>query len=400
MLRKRTRSVEKDQQMGHLTGSEFGAESHFYSENHKNKALFSVPRLFVGLSPRGLSDSDSVRSPTSPLDFRAFSNLGSPFRSPKSPHNAQQKSWDTSKVGLSIIDSLDNANKLSGEVLRSDSKNILFGPQMRTRTSNSQTHINSFKAPQSLPKNYANFPHTQTKSPLQKGNSNVVFEIGDTPLEPEPFGNFRSCSLDSCRSFPVLAGFADRSPGLSPRSSGLEKLASQASSPPLLIGGSLNLNNFSHVKPDSMSVTSGSGNGFIEALSGSEIELSEDYTCVISHGPNPKTTHIYGDCILEGHSNELMNNICKGEVKETEGVKSSTTPYPSVDFLSFCYTCRKKLEGKDIYIYRGEKAFCSFDCRSQEISIDEEMEKIIRSSENSPTSDDVEELFETGIFIT
>lgn len=351
MLRKRTRSIEKDQQMVYLTGSEFGTEPHFYPDNRKNKSLFSVPRLFVGLSPRGLSDSDSVRSPTSPLDFRAFSNLGSPFRSPKSLHNAQQKSWDTSKVGLSIIDSLDNASKLSGEVIRSESKNILFGPQMRIRTPNSQTHINSFKAPQSLPKNYAIFPYTKSKSPLQEGNSSVVFEIGETLLEPEPFGNFRSCSLDSCRSFPTLAGFTDHSPDLSSGSSGLEKLTSRASSPPVLIGESLNSNNFSLVKLDSMSVSNRSGNGFVEALSGSEIELSEDYTCVISHGPNPKTTHIYGDCILEGHSYEL-NSICKGEVKEIEAVQSSTARYPPVDFLSICHTCSKKLEGKDIYIYR------------------------------------------------
>ncbi|CAH2068016.1 unnamed protein product [Thlaspi arvense] len=30
-----------------------------------------------------------------------------------------------------------------------------------------------------------------------------------------------------------------------------------------------------------------------------EMALSEDYTCIISHGPNPKTTHIFGDCILD-----------------------------------------------------------------------------------------------------
>ncbi|CAI0423413.1 unnamed protein product [Linum tenue] len=30
-----------------------------------------------------------------------------------------------------------------------------------------------------------------------------------------------------------------------------------------------------------------------------EIELSEDYTCVISHGPIPKTTHIFDDCIID-----------------------------------------------------------------------------------------------------
>ncbi|XP_039070344.1 FCS-Like Zinc finger 8-like [Hibiscus syriacus] len=30
-----------------------------------------------------------------------------------------------------------------------------------------------------------------------------------------------------------------------------------------------------------------------------EMELSEDYTCVISHGPNPRTTHIFDNCVVE-----------------------------------------------------------------------------------------------------
>ncbi|KAL5783226.1 hypothetical protein ACOSP7_008255 [Xanthoceras sorbifolium] len=404
MLRKRNRSLEKDQQMGHLKISFAGVESCFSSDNHKNNSFFSVPGLFVGLSPKCSGDSDSVRSPTSPLDFRVFSNLGNPLRSPKSPpHSGQQKSWDTSKVGLSIIDSLndDYNGKFSGKVLRSESKSILFGSQMRTKTPNIQTHINSFGAPKSLPKNYAIFPHTHIKSPLQKGNSDVVFEIGETPLEPEPFGKIRACSLDSCKSFSALTGFAVCSSNLSYGSSGLENLASQVSSPPQLIGGCSNSNNFAHIKPNLMSAPVGSDNGFTESLSASEIELSEEYTRVISHGPNPKTTHIYGNCILDCCTNYL-SNFDKNGVKELETVTSSTTPYPSDDFLSFCYSCNKNLEGKDIYIYRGEKAFCSLDCRSEQILIDEKLEKTKNKSlENLSLidNDDDGEFSEVGIFI-
>ncbi|OAY49747.1 hypothetical protein MANES_05G079800v8 [Manihot esculenta] len=32
-----------------------------------------------------------------------------------------------------------------------------------------------------------------------------------------------------------------------------------------------------------------------------EIELSEDYTCVMSYGPNPKTIHIFDNCVLENY---------------------------------------------------------------------------------------------------
>ncbi|WOL11572.1 hypothetical protein Cni_G20336 [Canna indica] len=44
------------------------------------------------------------------------------------------------------------------------------------------------------------------------------------------------------------------------------------------------------------------------------------------------------------------------------------------DFLSYCYLCRKRLHGKDIYMYRGDKAFCSIECRCQQIVSDEYQE--------------------------
>lgn len=85
-------------------------------------------------------------------------------------------------------------------------------------------------------------------------------------------------------------------------------------------------------------------------FSAAEMELSEDYTCVISYGPNPKTTHIFDDCIVES---------CCGVVKFSESRKDhsfanpSITAYPSDNFLSSCCRCNKKLEqGCDIYMYR------------------------------------------------
>ncbi|XP_022758258.1 protein MARD1-like [Durio zibethinus] len=87
-----------------------------------------------------------------------------------------------------------------------------------------------------------------------------------------------------------------------------------------------------------------------------EMEMSEDYTCVISHGPNPKTTHIFYNCIVE--------SCCSVSDKPKSAPES---------FLSFCHTCKKNLEQEiDIYIYRGEKAFCSQECRHQEMLLDGE----------------------------
>ncbi|KAA8543259.1 hypothetical protein F0562_021246 [Nyssa sinensis] len=102
-------------------------------------------------------------------------------------------------------------------------------------------------------------------------------------------------------------------------------------------------------------------------LSMSEMELSEDYTCVISHGPNPKTTHIYGNCIVESCCGVVSLSALKNEHCSS----TDKTNSPWEDFLSFCYTCKKNLgQGRDIYMYRGEKAFCSRECRDQEMLFD------------------------------
>ncbi|KAJ6847421.1 uncharacterized protein M6B38_277960 [Iris pallida] len=45
-------------------------------------------------------------------------------------------------------------------------------------------------------------------------------------------------------------------------------------------------------------------------------------------------------------------------------------------FLKNCGLCSRRLRpGKDIYMYRGEIAFCSLECREQQIMNDERIEK-------------------------
>ncbi|KAJ0691814.1 putative Zf-FLZ domain, FCS-Like Zinc finger 8/MARD1 [Helianthus annuus] len=85
----------------------------------------------------------------------------------------------------------------------------------------------------------------------------------------------------------------------------------------------------------------------------SEMELSEEYTRVISRGCNPKTTHIFNNCVV---------NSCGG-------IRVGSPPLDS--FVRFCQTCKKNLgEDNDIFMYRGEKAFCSEECRCQEMILD------------------------------
>jgi hypothetical protein len=111
---------------------------------------------------------------------------------------------------------------------------------------------------------------------------------------------------------------------------------------------------------------------FAGCLSVDEMELFEDYTRVITHGPNPRTTHIFDDCIVESCCGVMG---LSGSKKETGSPVTRSTSYSTESFLSFCYTCRKNLDhGADIFIYRGEKAFCSSECRYEEIISDEGME--------------------------
>ncbi|KAM7276996.1 hypothetical protein ACFE04_018862 [Oxalis oulophora] len=337
MLRKRTRSQLKNPIMG-ASDSDYHANNNSNSKTTHNP-FFTVPGLFVGLCPKGLSDCDSVRSPTSPLDIRSF------------PNPAVARKWDTAKVGLSIIDSLDHDSRDNGKILRSsESKNILFGPRMRIKPPNLD-----LEASKSLPFEIFRHPQIKNNTPLSKESSDVVFEIGDTLSEP--FGKTRSSSL------------ADINPN---GNFCFESLTTQMDSSPILLGGNPDTDNLLCSKLNS---TIGSGLGSFE--SASDIELSEDYTCVISHGPNPKTVHIFGDSILDCHS-----NFDKSSKKEF-GLPSSAAFHPSADFLSSCYSCNKKLEGEDIYIYRGEKSFCSLSCRSEEISVDEAMEKSVKKGSDS-----------------
>ncbi|KAK4770058.1 hypothetical protein SAY87_030590 [Trapa incisa] len=338
MSKKMTGRMHQDQQACQITV--YGSSA--LPEVHKKSSFSSLSGIFVGLKANNLSDYSnySANSPTSPLDFWVFPNPG---RSPRSPC---EKIWNGDKIGLGIIDCLDDRPRES-----SDLRNIVFRPQLRMRdpkciqsfgsldeagryfpkkllgSSNVKRLVNSprlgdrfpsHQSPSSLPKNFA-FSHAHLKSPLQKGDSNVVFEISDFPTDSKS----SACPLNS----------------------------------PKLDQGSSRID-FSCTIPSSAS----------------EIELSEDYTCVTVHGPNPKTTHIYGDCIIGCNSNIPSYDSLNNKVEQPDVIPTlldmniATSVWHPSDFLTSCAMCKKMLAAdKDIYIYRGEKAFCSTECRSKEI---------------------------------
>lgn len=89
--------------------------------------------------------------------------------------------------------------------------------------------------------------------------------------------------------------------------------------------------------------------GFLQRNEIDDVESLEEYTCVTCHVPNKTFTKVYYDG-GEGYNN---NNV---------GVLRRPTPpillierepsFPTSNFLSSCHLCGKKLDGKDIYMYR------------------------------------------------
>ncbi|KAL5700716.1 hypothetical protein ACHQM5_026129 [Ranunculus cassubicifolius] len=108
----------------------------------------------------------------------------------------------------------------------------------------------------------------------------------------------------------------------------------------------------------------------IGCLSASEMEMSEDYTCVISRGPNPKTIHIFGDCIVE--------NCCMVVNGLSGSNEIGFSPHCSTQLrisLASVTTARKNLVKGRTFTCTGEKAFCSRECCYEEMLFDEGMEK-------------------------
>ncbi|CAF1701793.1 BnaC03g26890D [Brassica napus] len=281
---------------------------------HNNTKAITNPltrSLLIGLNNnKCISDSDFLRSPKSPLEFRVLSKMAEPFflRSPRSSLTAHLNCCCVpDKVGLSIVDSLRDDGVLSPDVV--------FGPALRLKFSEIKD------------KHPRLFPETKSLD-VEKKRSGVIFEIGD---ETEPIGlRNRSFSENDC---PRKARVLSQS-----------KVIAEGYFPGI-----------------------GSDSASSSCLSEDHMEMSEDYTCIIAHGPNPKTTHIYGDRVLECQKNEAIN-------KEKQFETELESMFPTDHFLSVCDFCNKKLEvGYDIYMYRGEKAFCSEECRSEEMMmIDEE----------------------------
>eukprot|EP00253_Pinus_taeda_P030033 PITA_30033 len=111
-------------------------------------------------------------------------------------------------------------------------------------------------------------------------------------------------------------------------------------------------------------------------LIGSPRGSTKSHTCVISRGSKSGTNNLYTH---SGMEREIVQYpLQKQNGQEIWDVASPLWSYSSVPafsvghFLRACCLCKRQLNhGKDIYMYRGDKAFCSVECRYQQILMDD-----------------------------
>ena len=76
----------------------------------------------------------------------------------------------------------------------------------------------------------------------------------------------------------------------------------------------------------------------------------EEYTCVIQHGPNPRTTHI-----LRGETVEVPNGVrSKGSIFSVEPIGEQSWPSMPADGVAsgLCSYCKRRLrQDRDMYMY-------------------------------------------------
>ncbi|CAL9204022.1 FCS-Like Zinc finger 8-like [Musa acuminata AAA Group] len=284
-------------------------------------SLFTSPRLLVGFSPKSTADPEAGACQTSILETKPFSAIRNPFFfcrnsimaifsatvSPISANECRQlprENGEPRAIGLGLLEVLTAGDSVK-KTSKTEKRMVVFGSQFKIQ-----------------------IPPLPTDPP--QFSSTPTTDSGDSLQSPIEFG------IKTRNSLLALYSPARRSSAETGRM------------------GSDTLNS-------SPRVSTG-------CLPQSEMELSEDYTCVILHGPNRRTTHIYDNCIIE--------SCCDGFATSANEIRSSNdqSGYASDDFLSFCCGCKKKIgPGEDVYMYR-ERTFCSHECRYQEM-FDEGKEK-------------------------
>lgn len=288
MLRNRSRAVTSKQA---LMADHSSQPSHTQNFNRKTPSFFVSPR-FRAFTQKGFSENDGLVSPTLILDTKTFSHFTNPFSSYKNGRKTTAL-----KVFPENKRPWDKPSEAKGIGV------VLIDPIFdEEKSSNGDKNFSKVLLGNKL---RVQIPPLSTY-PLSQSDDHDRHQSPESPAE---FGiKTRNSHVSACGSANSCGQTKD--------------------------------------------ITMASPRSITGWISVSDVENSEDYTCVISHGPVPRTTHIFDNCIVESYCC-LSDN------------------YKPTSFLSFCHTCKRNLQQKiDIYIYRGEKAFCSRECRYQEMVLD------------------------------
>lgn len=134
-----------------------------------------------------------------------------------------------------------------------------------------------------------------------------------------------------------------------------------------------------------------------------EIDLSdEEYTYVTSRDGPTKVYYSDDGFELCGNGSEYGDRrVHKPMVIADEPPVIKRQIFRgSTEFLSSCCLCKKTLQGKDIYMYKGEMGFCSAECRSVQIMKDEQCKsQISRNVDVSSSSCTGGQSFPAGVFV-
>ncbi|GMI67907.1 hypothetical protein like AT1G22160 [Hibiscus trionum] len=92
--------------------------------------------------------------------------------------------------------------------------------------------------------------------------------------------------------------------------------------------------------------------------------------------PMKRTTSMTGINVVDQHPillSDPSRAASGGSAFTNHVVHATTTAAP---FLRSCWLCTRRLApGRDVYMYRGDTAFCSLECREKQMKKDERKEK-------------------------
>ncbi|OWM74059.1 FCS-Like Zinc finger 15-like [Punica granatum] len=88
----------------------------------------------------------------------------------------------------------------------------------------------------------------------------------------------------------------------------------------------------------------------------------------------PDTSNSHPQVINKTSMSAMAIHSTKLSPRSSSSSSSPSQPsFPAPAFLEKCFLCKiKLLPGKDIYMYKGDRAFCSVECRCRQIFMDEE----------------------------